>query len=181
MKMKHWLAAFFALLLLDQVSPAHAVTMLTFSDQASFLSATGATSTGATLNSNSGSEGLEIQIDLSSPVYALGFDYTLHVSTGASDPFSWFTVLISLDTSLLGSFPLKAEDDAAAFLGVWTDSPFDTVEMLEYQGNAENVVFSQFYAGTQPVPQPVPEPGTLALIGTGLLGLAAGGRKKRAP
>ena len=115
--------------------------------------------------------GLEnLNVDIASPVFSFGFDFV----EPENDPFihapfidSTFGVILLNEGLSVASFTFNAPDDTAAFIGVWTSSPFQRVEIREIVGGAENEFFGQFYTGITPVP----EPGTLILLGSGLAGL----------
>jgi len=215
-----WLAAA-ALLVL--AAPSEAV-LITYSNKASFLADTGATSaTGAlpnlgnvgathtvgsvtftTLSGDlffgvfgtavpdwstllpgnelaiSGPESFKVSVP--APIYALGFDFVEpNVSNVAMDgcnapcfDSTFMVTLLSGGAPILGAtFNYNAADATAAFVGVWTDFAFDGVRIDDVTGTIDNEFWGEFYTGTEPVP----EPGTLLLLGGGLLGLAA--RRRR--
>lgn len=192
--------------------------LFTFSDQATFLAATGAVSaTGAYDNLGSvpspytsGSVTLslgpratqlvvggavdwttrlagndiaisqfeDLNAAFAAPVYAAGFDFVEpEKDPNLNEPFfdSTFTVTVKNGANSLGSFSFNAPNDAAAFVGVRSDLPFDLLEIRETVGGIGNEFFGQFYTGSTPAPVPLP-PGLL-LVGSGLLGLIGFRRK----
>jgi PEP-CTERM motif len=208
-----WLAA---AALLALAAPSEAV-LITYSNKASFLTDTGATSaTGAlpnlggaathvvgsvTYTTLSGSlffsqwstvlPGNELAISgpesfkvtVPGPIYSLGFDFVEpNVDNVALDgcnatcfDSTFMVTLLSGGVAIPGAtFNYNAPDATLAFVGVWTDFAFDGAQIIDVTGTIDNEFWGEFYTGTEPVP----EPGTLLLLGGGLLGVAA--RRRRA-
>jgi len=121
----------------------------------------------------------DLDIDAASPIYSLGFDFVERIKHNPynlpidEDDDSVFEVTLYSGGTLVDSFSYNAPNDVLAFVGVWSDSAFDGVEIRETFGGIGDEYFGQFYTGTNPVP----EPATILLIGTGLVGLV-GFRKK---
>jgi len=128
-----------------------------------------------------------LNVGFSASVYSAGFDF---VEPGPLDPDhpyandsfysyadSTFDVTLKQGASVVGSFQFNAPDGTLAFVGVWSDSAFDRMEIREISGGIEDEYFGQFYTGSA---APVPEPETYALMlaGLGLVGFAA--RRNRA-
>ena len=125
----------------------------------------------------SGTEDLDIAVALMDPTYAFGFDFVEpEFDPNVNAPFveSTFEVKLLSGGTVVGSFTFSRPNDQATFVGVWTDFGFDSAEIRETIGANENEFFGQFYAGTTPIP----EPGTLALLGLGLAGLVAAKRRR---
>lgn len=134
----------------------------------------------------SGPENLNIA--LAAPVFSFGYDIVEPESgPNINAPFvdSSFTVTLSLGGAPVTSFSFNPANDTAAFIGVWSDSPFDHVSIVETTplSGGENEFYGRFYTGTVAlpppvVPVPVPEPGTWAMLAGGL-GLLALMRRRR--
>jgi PEP-CTERM motif len=207
-----WLAAATMIAL---AAPSEAA-LITYSNKASFLADTGATSATGALPSLSGvtsttvgsvtfttlsgalfflewstllpgnelaiSDVESFKISVPSPIYALGFDFVEpNVDNVALDGCneichdSTFMVTLLLGGVAIpgATFDYNAPDATAAFVGVWTDFAFDGAQIIDSTATIDNEFWGEFYTGTEPVP----EPGTLMLLGGGLLGLAA--RRRR--
>jgi PEP-CTERM motif-containing protein len=214
-----------ALILAAAFVPCHAhASFVTFSDQATFVAATGATSaTGALPNlgsvgglaasavvgtvtftiaapsseliigngtnpqwttriagndiAMSGTENLNATF--AAPVFSAGFQFVEpQFDPQVNGPFvdSTFTVTLKSGAAIVGSFTFNAPNDAASFVGAWSDTAFNRLEIRETVGGVGNEFFGQFYSGTLAIPEP--ESYALILAGLGLLGIAAWRRRR---
>ena len=118
-----------------------------------------------------------LNIDLSIQVYSFGFKFAEPIN----NPFdpnpridSTFEASLFNGGTFVDSFNFNVPNEFAAFVGVWTDSFFDRVEIRETVGGIEDEYFGQFYTGTIPVP----DPATLYLLGSGLVVIVGLGNKR---
>ena len=113
----------------------------------------------------------DLNVDLASPVFALGFDFVEPMATPcyAYCHDSTFTVQLKNGSTTVDSFMFNAPDDVLAFVGVWTDTPFNRVEIRDTTATSDNEYFGQFYTVTTHAS--VPEPATLLLFGSGMAGI----------
>ena len=113
-----------------------------------------------------------LNVDLSGSIFSFGFDFVEPENDPNVNAFfidSTFIVTLLDGLSFVDSFTFNAVNDTAAFIGVWSDTIFDRVEIRETIGGIDNEFFGQFYTGTAALE--VPEPATFALMGLGLFGL----------
>lgn len=59
-------------------------------------------------------------------------------------------------------------NDQKAFVGVWSDQPFDRIAIRETFGTDDNEFYGEFFTGAT---APVPEPGAGGLAALGLAAL----------
>lgn len=126
-------------------------------------------------------ENLNVVFD--APVFSAGFDFAEPASESATSPYanntaypyadSTFTVTLKSGGTVVSAFSFSAPDEVASFVGVWSDTAFDRMEIRETTGGIEDDYFGQFYSGA--VAMPVPEPAAYAMLlaGLGLIGFTA--------
>ena len=127
-----------------------------------------------------GMEGFNV--DSPDLLYAFGFDF--HEPNVAAPTFpdtcnatcfdSTFELTLLSGGLSVGSFTFNGPDAQLWFVGVASTVGFDRVQLREIVGNIDNEFFGNFLISRTPVP----EPGTLALLGIGLLGMGAARRRK---
>ena len=94
-----------------------------------------------------------LNVDLSSTVYSFGIDLAEpETDPNINAPFidSTFTVTIKNGGSFVDSFTVNPPNDVAAFLGIWTDVPFDRVEIRETTGGVGNEFFGEVFTNNIP-------------------------------
>ncbi len=96
----------------------------------------------------SGVENLDI--DLATPAYSFGFDFVepqYDANVGGTFYDSTFEVTLRMNEAVVGSYTFNAPNDAAAFFGIWTEVPFDRVEIREQTNTPDNEFFGGFLVG----------------------------------
>lgn len=110
------------------------------------------------------------------PVFSAGFDFVEpqfdpHVNRGFTD--STFQVTLKSGAASVSTFSFNAPNDVAAFVGVWSDTAFDKLEIREIVGTDDNEFYGRFYTGTAPLPEPT----TLSLLA--VMGGFVGHRRRK--
>lgn len=119
-----------------------------------------------------------LDVGFANPVYSAGFEFTEplwdanspYVGTTPND--SPFIVTLKLGTASIGSFGFNAPDNVASFVGVWSDTAFDRMEIREVTPAVDDEYFGEFYTGSVAMPVPEPETYAMLLAGLGLVGFA---------
>ena len=91
---------------------------------------------------------------------------------------STFSVEFFLGAVLQDTFFISHGDDVALFVGALLDNPFDSVAFTEISGTDDNEFYGEMFVRGEDV-APIPEPSTLLLLGTGLLGAGVMARRRR--
>lgn len=131
----------------------------------------------------SGREDMDVQFN--GLVYSAGFDFIelndsmpVYGNGGTlSGTNSTFTVTLVNQGTVIGSFMFNAPDDTLSFVGVWSDTPFDQMEIRETTGAFDDEYFGEFFSGVQPLqnnPVPTVSQWGLILLGLGVVGWGAG-------
>ena len=95
-----------------------------------------------------------LNVDLANPVFSFGIDFVepeFDPNVNALFAESTFTVTLLNGAVVVDSFSVSRPNDSAEFIGVWSDSIFDRVEIRETTGGLENEFFGQVYTGTIPL------------------------------
>jgi hypothetical protein len=112
-----------------------------------------------------------LNADLAGPVFSLGFDFAEPTSTAecrAPCFDSTFMVTLKQGGTVVDNFSFNAPNNVAAFVGVWSDMPFNRVELRDTTATIDDEFFGQFYTGLTPLSTPIPEPTTVALMLSGV-------------
>ena len=113
-----------------------------------------------------GSGDESIDAVFAAPVFSAGFDFVEpefdpNVNSGFVD--STFEVTLRNGVASVGSFTFNAPNDTAAFVGVWSDTAFDRLEIRENVGTDDNEFYGRFFTGGAALP----EPSSFAVIAIG--------------
>jgi hypothetical protein len=138
----------------------------------------------------SGPDGMDIW--LAPEAYSLGFWFA-EPTTGAtgpdaSSPFIDSVFEVSLNRhepsnqppiEFTESFNFNVENDSAAFVGIWSDTPIKMLAVKELVDDPSDEFFGDWYAGSTPYVSTIPEPSTLTIWSMlGLVGFGAWRRQK---
>ena len=97
-----------------------------------------------------------LQVQTAAPVYALGFDFAEPDATmpsyGGTPVDSTFDVVLYSGSTEVGRTSFNADDDVAAFVGIWSERSFDRATIVDRTGNADDEFFGSFYTGLLPKP-----------------------------
>lgn len=118
-----------------------------------------------------------INVDFASPVFSAGFDFVEPTDSTCYAPCFDSTFQVTLKNSgvIVDSFTFNAPDDVLAFIGVWSDSAFDRLEIVDLTATVDDEYYGEFFTGTRSL---VPIPAAVWLFGSGLIGLIGLGRSK---
>jgi len=115
-------------------------------------------------------------VDFAAPVASFGFQVHEPSATGTPPDTtntgafidSVYDVTVRSGGRVIGTASFAPDNDVLTYFGVWGDTLFDRVEIVETTGGIENEYFGAFATGTTPVPLPAGLP-----LLAGALGLAA--------
>lgn len=117
-------------------------------------------------------------ISFSAPVAAFGFygtdigDFGGQLTVTLTDTSNVTTTLTV--PNLIGSGGAQPENGSVLYFGFYdTSNTYTSITFGNNSGGSDGFGFDDFSVGSQNQVQPAPEPGTLALIASGLVGMAA--------
>lgn len=97
-----------------------------------------------------------MDVSFAAPVFSYGFDFVEpeFCCPNINAPFvdSTFNLALFSDTTPVGAFTFNAPNDIAAFVGVWTDTQFNNVQIRENIGGIDNEFFGEVYTGSRRLP-----------------------------
>jgi hypothetical protein len=102
----------------------------------------------------SGTENLNV--NFTAPVFSAGFEFVEpEFDPNVNAPFaeSTFNVTLKNGATTVDSFLFSAPNDVLYFVGVWSNDPFDRMEIVETIGDSENEFFGEFFTGDTPRPE----------------------------
>ena len=126
----------------------------------------------------------DLDVDFAAPVFSAGFDFVEPdansdgIGCNAQCFDSDFEVTLLLGATTVDMFSFNAPDNVLAFVGVWSDSAFDRLEIRDITGEIDNEYYGEFYTGVRSLSE-VPVPAAVWLFGTALLGLMGFRRRAR--
>jgi len=126
----------------------------------------------------------DLDVDFAGPVFSAGFDFVepneSSVVPGCNAPCfdSTFGVTLKLGATVVDMFNFNAPDNVLAFIGVWSDSAFDRLEIRDLTATVDNEYFGQFYTGARSLSE-VPVPAAFWLFGTALIGFIGMSRRRK--
>lgn len=111
-----------------------------------------------------------INVDFVSPVYSAGFEFVEPSDSTCYAPCfdSTFNVILKNGGVTVDSFTFNAPDDVLAFIGVWSDSAFDRLEIIDLTATVDDEYYGEIFAGARSL---VPIPAAVWLFSSGLIGL----------
>ena len=118
-----------------------------------------------------------INVDFVSPVFSAGFEFVEPTDSTCYAPCfdSTFNVTLKNGGVTVDSFTFNAPDDVLAFIGVWSDSAFDRLEIVDLTATVDDEYYGEFFSGARSL---VPIPAAVWLFSSGLIGLIGVARLK---
>jgi hypothetical protein len=99
-----------------------------------------------------------MQVSMAGPVYSFGFDIVEPDATmpsfGGTPEESTYEFLLFNGASFVGRVQFEGTsipNDVEAFIGVWSDRPFDRVVVNDITGGDDDEFLGEFYTGTTPL------------------------------
>jgi hypothetical protein len=116
-----------------------------------------------------------INAQFAAPVFSAGFAFhepgsSTAIIDGCNTTCvnSQWSLRLMSGATLVAAVPWTFPKDQASFVGVWSDTAFNRLEVRETLGTDDNEFYGQFYTGLAAA---VPEPGSAALLGLGAAAL----------
>ncbi|MEM9365208.1 MAG: hypothetical protein AAGD07_04365 [Planctomycetota bacterium] len=111
-----------------------------------------------------------LDIDFVTDIFSFGFDFVepeFDTNIGNPGDFvdSTFTISLLDGSNLVDEVVFSPPNDTATFFGIGSVTPFDSVQIRETVGGAENEFFGHLFAGTAAVPEPATYCSALSLAG----------------
>lgn len=118
-----------------------------------------------------------INVDFVSPVYSAGFEFVEPTDSTCYAPCfdSTFNVTLKNGGVTVDSFTFNAPDDVLSFIGVWSDSAFDRLEIVDLTATVDDEYYGEFFSGARSL---VPIPAAIWLFSSGLICLIGTARLK---
>jgi hypothetical protein len=125
-----------------------------------------------------------VNAQFAAPVFSAGFAFhepgsSTAIIDGCNTTCinSQWSLRLMSGATLVAAVPWTFPKDQATFVGVWSDTAFNRLEIRETVGTDDNEFYGQFYTGLAAA---VPEPGSAALMALGVAGLLlrAQGRRR---
>jgi len=126
----------------------------------------------------------DLDVDFAGSVFSAGFDFVEpdanSAGFGCNAPCfdSTFDVTLKLGAVVVDMFSFNAPDNVLAFIGVWSDSAFDRLEIRDVTATIDNEYFGEFYTGTRSL-SAIPVPAGIWLFGTALIGFVGYSRRRK--
>ena len=98
-----------------------------------------------------------LRVDTAAPVFALGFEIVEPDATmpawGGTPVDGSFRIRLFLSGAPVGEFvAANLPKDVVTFIGVWSDTAFDRVEIVDLTGNDDDEYFGRFFTGSVAAP-----------------------------
>jgi hypothetical protein len=121
-----------------------------------------------------------INLDFAAGVFSAGFDFVEPTDNTCRAPCfdSTFGVTLKSGGSIVDTFTFNAPNQVLAFIGVWSDTLFDRMEIVDLTATIDDEYYGQFYTGNTQL-SAVPIPAAVWLFGTALIGFVGMSRRRK--